>query len=149
MGSKKNAMSRVQLKKSITSRLVRVTYICGENNGGDSLNGMREECREVEMKMSTAGSCFGEQGCHFGDVPSQPTGCFGEVQVYQNNGGDSLKSKRDESGEVEMKLSSKASQKRKSDFVEENRRQQIHQISASKNNKHHDDLKTPISFIHP
>ncbi len=75
--------------------------------------------------------------------------CLKEVEVDTNNGGDSLYSIRDESGEVGMKLSSRASQKRESDYVEENRKQQIHRISASKNNKHRDDLKTPISFLHP
>ena len=97
--------------------------------------------------MSTLGGCFGEQGSHFGDTSSQLTGCFGEVQVDPKNGKDSLNSIRDESGEVGMKLSSRALWKRESDFVEENRKQQIHPISPSTNNKIHDDLKTPVSFI--
>ncbi len=62
--------------------------------------------------MSTGGGCFGERGGHFvercsgfEDALSKPMGCFGEVQVNQENGGESLDSISDASKEVEMKMS--------------------------------------------
>ncbi len=39
--------------------------------------------------------------------------------------------------------------KRESDYIEENRRQKIHQRSVLKNTIPHDDIKKQISFIHP
>ncbi len=45
---------------------------------------------EVGTKMSTVCGFFGEWGGCFRDGPSNPTGCFGAVQVDTNNGGDTL-----------------------------------------------------------
>ncbi len=49
----------------------------------------------------------------------------------------------------QMELSSRASGKRESDYVKENRRQKIHRIVALENTTPHEDLKKWISFIHP
>ncbi len=99
------------------------------------------------MNMSTGGGNFGDQGGCFVDTSSKPTGCFGKVPVDQKCGGDSVNSIRPR--EVGMKLCSSASQKREGDFVDKNRKQQIHRISPPRNNEHCEDLKEPISFINP
>ncbi len=52
-------------------------------NGGDALNVIRNESREVRMKKSTGGGSFGE-------VPSKLMSCIGEVQADTNNGQDAL-----------------------------------------------------------
>ncbi len=57
------------------------------------------------MKMSTGGGCFGVRDSHFVDALSKPMGYFGEVQVNQENGGESLDSIRDDSKEIGMKMS--------------------------------------------
>ncbi len=121
-----------------------------QENGGKSLNSIRDDIsEEIGMKMSTSAGQFGERGGRFVDALSKHTGCFGNIQVNQKYGVDSFNSIRDETGEVGMKPSSRASQKREGDFVDKNRKQQIQRISPPKNNKHCENLETPISFINP
>ncbi len=76
-----------------------------QENGGETLESKRDDSKEVGMKMSTDGSRFVEQGGRFVDALSNPMGYFGEVQVNQENGGESLESKRDDSKEIGMKMS--------------------------------------------
>ncbi len=80
-----------------------------QENGGESLDSIRDDSKEVGMKMSTGGGRFGVRDSHFVDSLSKAMGCFGEVCENQENGGESLDSIRDETGEVGMKLSSRAS----------------------------------------
>ncbi len=48
----------------------------------------------------------------------------------------------------QMEVSSRASEKRESDSIEENRRQKVHQIAALENTTPHDDIKKLIfSYI--
>ncbi len=70
----------------------------GGNTEQNTLNPVRDESREVGMKMSTGGGCFEE-------VSSKPLGCFGEVQAGRSNGGDALNAIRDESREIGMTMS--------------------------------------------
>ncbi len=75
-------------------------------NGGDALNAIRDESREVGKKMSSGAGCLLDWGGCFEETHSKPMGCFGEVQVNTTSGGDALNAIRDESGEVRTKKSS-------------------------------------------
>ncbi len=124
------------------------TKVCkNQENGEDTLDSIRDSSKEIEMNMSPGGGNFGDQGDHLIGTSYKPTGSFRKVPVDQKYGGDSVNSIRPR--EVGMKLCSNASQKRESDFVDKNRKQQIQRISPTRNNKHHENLKKPISFIHP
>ncbi len=57
------------------------------------------------MKLSTGDNCFGVQGGHCVDASSNRIGYFGEVQVNQENGGETLKSKKEDSKEIGRKMS--------------------------------------------
>ena len=120
-----------------------------QENGGETLKSKREYLKEIGMKMSTGDDRFGVQGGRCVDPLSNRIGYFGEVQANQENGGETLKSKRDDSKQVVMNMSTGASHKRAGDFVDKNKQQQIQQISPTGNNKHCENLKKPISFIHP
>ncbi len=62
----------------------------GTNKIGDALNAIRDESGEVRMKMSTGVGLFGEWSSSFGEAPSKPTVCFGEIKVGTNNCRDTL-----------------------------------------------------------
>ncbi len=65
-----------------------------QGNGGETLESKSDDSKEVGLKMSTRDNCLGEQGGHFVDALLDPMGNFREVQVNQENGGETLKSKR-------------------------------------------------------
>ncbi len=95
---------------------------------------IRDESREVTVMMSTQENIFGE-------VPAELCATIDVVGVQMENKGPEKMNK--------IELRSRASGKRESDYVEENRRQKIHRITALENTTPHDDLKKRISFIHP
>ncbi len=103
----------------------------GGNNGGDTLNARRDEFGEVVVMMSTQQNILEKFLQKY--VPKLMLLVVG---VQMKNKGP------------EKRNQMNPSRKRRSDYIKKNRRQTIHQISASENTPH-DDHKKLISFIHP
>ncbi len=67
-----------------------------QENGGETLESKRDDSKEIGMKMSMDGGRFVERGGCFVDASSNPMGYFGEVQVNQENIGESFNYIRDD-----------------------------------------------------
>ncbi len=76
-----------------------------QENGGETLKSKKEDSKEIGRKMSMDGGCFVEWGGRFVDASSNPMGNFGEVQVNQENSGESFNYIRDDSKQVGMNKS--------------------------------------------
>ncbi len=76
-----------------------------QGNGGDTLKSKKKDSKEIGMKMSMDGGCFVERGGRFVDALSNPMGNFGEVQLNQENSGESFNYIRDDSKQVGMNKS--------------------------------------------